>query len=187
MPYNGCLPFHYWLNFNSNEVHSAYNPYIHLIFFKCVFLHSALAREGNTVEALPFWNQKLNMLVDICVFSFALKIFLHLNKRVDLIEKKKVQNLLKSSGRYSVTSCTDYFSVYLKHSSRSVTGLPFRRNFRQKIRILYHFSGGRMSGRKKDHFLTPTEEDPTVILFLCLLLITLALPAAESHGASCSY
>lgn len=50
MPYNDCLSFHYWLNFNSNKVHSAYNPYIHLFFFKCVFLHSALAREGSTVD-----------------------------------------------------------------------------------------------------------------------------------------
>lgn len=50
MPYNGSLSFHYWLNFNSNKLHSAYTPYIHLIFFKCVFLHSALTREGSTVD-----------------------------------------------------------------------------------------------------------------------------------------
>lgn len=109
VPYKGCLSPYYWLNFNSNELHSAYSPYIHLIFSNVCFstvpwpekeaqwltkptFQSSLQntrlyiagmqhRFVHNREALPLWNQKLNKLIDICVFfSFALKNFFALKQ-----------------------------------------------------------------------------------------------------------
>lgn len=122
MPYNSSLSLDCWLNLNSNKLHSGYNPYIDLIFSNVGFstvpwpekeaqclikltFHSSLQNTTqcfaglqhgfmHNIKALPLWNQKLNMLIDVCVFSFALNFFfffLCLNKPVNLIEKKSTK------------------------------------------------------------------------------------------------